>query len=76
MQMAILLLISCSQEVDAIEDTQQFGLSTLQQAMAMLSLNVDREIVSRVLGEQSDETVEALTEVLRVLAKQDLFEPA
>lgn len=70
--MAILLLLSCSPEVDATESTKQFGLSTLQQAMAMLSLDVDREIVSRVLGETSDEPEEALTEILRVLAERDL----
>lgn len=70
--MAILLLISCSPEANATEHTRQFGLSTLQQAMTMLSLDVDREIVSRVLGESSDEPEEALTEILRVLVERDL----
>lgn len=70
--MAILLLTSCSPGVSATEGTIQFGLSTLQQAMTMLSLDVDREIVSRVLGETSDEPEEALSEILRVLVERDL----
>lgn len=68
--MAILMLVSCVPEITASESPQKFGLSTLQQVMAMLSLNVDREIASRVLGVQSDETEEALTEVLRAIAVQ------
>lgn len=68
--MAILLLLSCGPDVNSTDGNRQFGLSTLQQAMAMLSLDVDREIVSRVLGEQSDDAEEALTEILRVLAER------
>lgn len=70
--MAILLLLGCSPEINATEGTKQFNLSTLQQAMTMLGLDVDREIVSRVLGEESNEPEEALTEILRVLVERDL----
>lgn len=70
--MAMLLLLSCSPEVNVSDGAKRFGLSTLQQAMAMLSLEVDREIVSRVLGKQGDEREGALTEILREIVERDL----
>ena len=68
--MAILLLISCNPEITTSDSPRRFDLSTLQQVIAMLSLHVDREIASRVLGVQSEGIEEALTEVLRVIAGQ------
>jgi len=64
--MAILLLERCSPG----ERAPQYDVSTLQDAMSMLSLTVDREIVSRLLDDQSDETEEALTAMLRMLAER------
>jgi hypothetical protein len=64
--MAILLLESCG----PVGDAPQYDVATLQDAMSMLSLTVDREIVSRLLDDQSDETEEALTAMFRMLAER------
>ncbi len=63
--MAILLLENCNPGGGA----PQYDVSTLQDAMSMLSLTADREIVSRLLDDQSDETEDALTAMLRMLAE-------
>lgn len=72
--MTLLLLEACRKEGHTGEGSK-FEMSTLQEVMAMLSLTVDREIVSRLLGVASDDADEALTVVIGLLADRSA-EPA
>lgn len=67
--MTRLLLEGCRAEGDATGGSA-FEVSTLQEGMTMLSLTVDREIVSRLLGMGSDDGDEALTVLLGLIASQ------